>query len=725
MPKILIASLTLVLLAVHPGSAATIDDLLRLMQVPGVAGHEAPIREFVELRLPPWARPRADNLGNLLVRLGNSGRHTLIVAPLDETGLVVSAITDEGYLRVHRHTAPAAPPLATQYLMGQPVRIVKADGQLVEGVIATPSTHLRAFMPQAEVARVSTLDDIWIDVGVTSRAEVEKLGIRLLDSVTLRERAIRLAGSAVAGVAASPRAATLALHRLIAAYADRPSLQGQQVSLAWITQSQFNNRGLLRLLETLKPDRLIVVRPAPAPADDGRGAVGRLGGGPLIAEADEELQGAAKASGVAIQTVAADRLRVNLPERWKGVAVHAVSVPALFAQTPVETVDARDVEAMTSLLASAAGLPAPTPAPSTADGSTGGVEENGEGVRDARVRVVDPEFITLQPLIEAYGVSGHEAPVRDAIAKALPSWAKPQVDERGNLSVTFGRGGRPLVFVAHMDEVGFELTGIAEDGSASVRARGGMYLSLYEAHPMVVMTPKGRVPAVMAPRRGYAAGRTSQPTIEDLSLYFGTDSAASTRALGVDAGQSATIEKTFAPLGFGRAAGRSMDDRAGCAALLLALRQVDPAAVENTVTFAWVVEEETGLAGATFMAERGASPHTVFAIDTFVSNDSPADTRRLASARLGQGAVLRGMDSRTLVRAEVIDRIVAIARDGKIPLQIGVTSGGTDASAFSATGAIDVGLSWPGKYSHSPVEVLDRRDLAALAQLIAALAASY
>jgi putative aminopeptidase FrvX len=87
--------------------------------------------------------------------------------------------------------------------------------------------------------------------------------------------------------------------------------------------------------------------------------------------------------------------------------------------------------------------------------------------------------------------------------------------------------------------------------------------------------------------------------------------------------------------------------------------------------------------------------------------------------------VLRGLDSRTIVPAGVIDRITMIARGRKIPLQIGVTSGGTDAAPFSADGAIDVPLSWPGRYSHSPVEVMDRRDLTALVDLIAALAFEY
>jgi putative aminopeptidase FrvX len=79
------------------------------------------------------------------------------------------------------------------------------------------------------------------------------------------------------------------------------------------------------------------------------------------------------------------------------------------------------------------------------------------------------------------------------------------------------------------------------------------------------------------------------------------------------------------------------------------------------------------------------------------------------------------MDNSTATPPAVIDRIVDLAKRRAIPMTIGVTSGGTDASAFSRYGAIDVGLSWPGRYSHSPVEVTDRRDLDALVSLIVAL----
>ena len=125
--------------------ADTTQRLLSLVAVPGISGYEAPVREAIEMLLPISARVRADNLGNIVLRIGNGSPTTLIVAPLDESGLVVSAITDEGYLRVHRHTAAPGPRIATQYLVGQPVLIRTAAGNVVPGVTATPSTHLRAF----------------------------------------------------------------------------------------------------------------------------------------------------------------------------------------------------------------------------------------------------------------------------------------------------------------------------------------------------------------------------------------------------------------------------------------------------------------------------------------------------------------------------------------------------------------------------------------------------
>ena len=684
--------------------------LVYLVRTPGVSGYESPGREAIEMLLPSGARVRADNMGNIVLRTGNGLPHTMIVAPLDESGFVVSAITDDGYLRVHRLTTAPAARLGTQFFVGQPIVVVTAGQGAVPGVIATPSTHLRALHDPVDEARIKTIDDLWIDLGVESRAEVEKLGVRLLDSITLGDRSNRLAGNRVSGVAAGGRAAALAMVEIIRRSSGRGALGS--VTFVWATQSEYGNRGLLRALETYKPDRVILVRGASTPGDDPTGSVGQLGKGPLIAGNSALLRAASSSASVTTQSLPDGWLRLNLPDQWKAMDVHVAAVPVRYAQTPVETVDADDVDALAALLTAAIVLPplGSSPAFSASEGS-------------ANLPATEP-FATLLALIEAYGVSGHEVPVREEILKRLPTWAKPNVDERGNVTVTFGKGGKPLVFVAHMDEVGFEITGIHESGQAAVRTRGGMYLSVYEAHPVVVVTPRGLVPAILTPRVGYPTAKESQPDIEQLALDFGTDSAAETEALGVAVGQSTTVRKRFMALGSQRGTGRSMDDRNGSAALLLALRQVDPATIENQVTFAWSVEEETGLTGAQYLASR-MNPDTAFAVDTFVSTDTPVDLQRLAGAKLGRGAVLRVLDSRTVVSPAIVDRIVGIAREAKIPLQLGTTSGGTDASAFSAGGAIDVGLSWPGRYSHSPVEVMDKRDLDALVRLIVALARNY
>jgi putative aminopeptidase FrvX len=450
---------------------------------------------------------------------------------------------------------------------------------------------------------------------------------------------------------------------------------------------------------------------------DPRGAVGALGGGALAPSDNVELASIARDRGVALQAVPADRFQFRKPAGWDGSVVLA-AVPVLFAQTPVETVDLRDVVSLAQLAAGILATPGPGPidAEPISPPSTRAASSTGSGplsTSDA-----------MKAMVEAYGVSGHEAAARDTVLRLIPrvaAWAKPEVDERGNVAVTFGAGGDEMVFVAHTDELGYEITNIRDDGTATVRARGGMYDSLYEGHPVIVHTATGQVPAVIAPRTGYLAADTGSPRIDDLCLYFGAATAADVRALGVATADAATVRKRFTPLAGARSTSRSMDDRAGCAALLMALSKIDPSKAGSKVTFLWSVGEEIGLVGASYVAAKSKAKYA-FAVDTFVSTDSPFDTKRLAVNKLGSGAVLRGMDNSTSTPLEVMDRLVELARQKAIPMTIGVTAGGTDASAFSRYGAVDVGLSWPGRYSHSPVEVTDRRDIDALVNLVVAVA---
>ncbi|HEX3187530.1 MAG TPA: M20/M25/M40 family metallo-hydrolase, partial [Pyrinomonadaceae bacterium] len=272
---------------------------------------------------------------------------------------------------------------------------------------------------------------------------------------------------------------------------------------------------------------------------------------------------------------------------------------------------------------------------------------------------------------------------------------------------------------------GFEVTNIADDGTVSLRTRGGLYPSLWEGQrailhfdpPFTDNSRPRKLQGVFVPRE---SATTKQP--EAVTAWFGLDGAA-LKALGVVSGLAVTSDKEATRLGPTRFTARALDDRAGSTALILAARRINPSLLKRKLILAWSVREETGLEGAIAMGKRyGATVKRVFSIDTFVSSDSPLETTRFAHAPLGQGAVIRGLDNSSVAPPAELDRLLNIARSQNIALQVGATNGGTDGSDFVRYGVLHVGLSWPGRYSHSPVEVLDLRDLQALEKLIYAVA---
>jgi len=328
----------------------------------------------------------------------------------------------------------------------------------------------------------------------------------------------------------------------------------------------------------------------------------------------------------------------------------------------------------------------------------------------------------LSQLVESYGVSGAEGPVRATVQRLLPPWTKPETDTAGNLSVQVGQGDPLVVFIAHLDEIGFAVSRVRDDGSLELEPRGGFFSSLFEAQPALVHAERGDVPGVFMPRDSGAGRHTPPP----LRVDIGTASRAATITRGVSLGQTVTMPKQFVRLAGSRATARSFDDRVGAAAEVLALRHLDRAALRHRVLFVWSVREETGLEGARAAAAAlGTTPKRVHAIDTFVSADSPLEPPNFAVAPLGQGPVARALDNSSVTPPAYLDSLVAVAHARGVKLQVGTTNGGNDGSVFTPYGAVDVAIGWPLRYSHSPAEVIDLRDLVGLADLIQAAAESW
>ena len=114
------------------------------------------------------------------LRKGSGSPRRVVACGLDRPGFAVTEITDDGYLRLREAGAGRQHPLWVQFHEGQRIKVLTRAGA-VPGVVIVKSTHLQR--GRAANAPLTTLDDLWVDVGATSKAEVQRLGIEMLDPV--------------------------------------------------------------------------------------------------------------------------------------------------------------------------------------------------------------------------------------------------------------------------------------------------------------------------------------------------------------------------------------------------------------------------------------------------------------------------------------------------------------------------------------------------------------
>jgi len=336
------------------------------------------------------------------------------------------------------------------------------------------------------------------------------------------------------------------------------------------------------------------------------------------------------------------------------------------------------------------------------------------------------EVALLVKLLVTVGVSGREEAVREAIRGDLPDWARQagRIDAMGNLIVTAGGGAPSVLYVAHMDEIGYTVTNIREDGFVQVQKHGGFYDRQYEGRVVQIHTASGPVHGVVAmPSTHLRRDLPDKPgefTVESVLIDVGTDSRKETEALGVALLDPITVPKTVTRLAGSRLAARSMDDRFGCAALLALARRLKPAEVKGTLILAWSVQEEVGLRGAEALAKE-MSPDVVVPVDSFVTSDSPLESHRLADAPLGAGAMIRALDSSNIAPIGLVRALMDFAKAKSLRLDYGATLGGNDGSVFRSAKSRVLPLSIPIRYSHSAIETIDTRDLSSLVDLLDAM----
>jgi putative aminopeptidase FrvX len=721
------------------------DDLKSFVSIPAVSGYERDLSDKIRTKVVTLG-PKTDNLGDIVVTLSSSpepvGPHRLIVTPIDEPGFVVSGITDDGYLRVQRVPQAGLPPIFNELFAAQPVRVgVPRDG--IDGVVSGLSVHLHP--GRANPPKSSEIENMYVDIGAASAADVRRVGVDILSPMVINHRLENLAYGKMAGASIGDRFGAAALVELLH-HVDPSKISGT-LTIAFVVQQRTGARGLQRILSTVQADEMIYVGrltpggPVVGVENIHRAPRRELGSGVLL--------GLEKTDGVADDLAAdlkqlADTNKIAfatdyssgiippgyLPPPPMPVKRAHLGIATAWPDTPAEMVDSADLTGLVKLLeVYAQGIHEEITQSTLLTPIDVVWQVPPPGTAPSQVKV-------LKSLVESYGVSGHEKRVRDEVKSLLPPWAKPETDEAGNLVLRVGEasGGTKtarILVVAHMDEIGFEVKSISKDGRLEVEWRGNGDLSFFAGHSALVHTESRDLDAIMELPNQWDEPNFQWPREPERAIRvdIGARTPEEAAKLGVKVGDRVTIAKAYRPLLGTRANGRSFDDRVGCAALISAVWALGGPLKGRDVTFVWSTREEIGLVGAAELAKRlsaeGRIPDYVFAVDTFVSSDSPLESKRFADAVLGRGFVVRAVDNSNIVPHDLVEKLVRLARANQIPVQYGVTGGGNDGSAFTRYGSVDIAIGWPLRYSHSPGEVIDTRDLDALARIVAVVARNW
>lgn len=319
----------------------------------------------------------------------------------------------------------------------------------------------------------------------------------------------------------------------------------------------------------------------------------------------------------------------------------------------------------------------------------------------------------LKDLCLMDGVSSFEDNVRDYIVNIASKYADDmRIDAMGNL-IVFKKGKKSveggLMLAAHMDEVGFMVKKIEDDGYLRFVPVGGI-------DPRVVMGRRvfvgdGMVPGVLGLKAYHLVSREEEKKVPAFTQMY-IDIAAPDKDAAmkkVKLGDKIVFDSDFVEFGENMIKAKAIDDRAGCAIMLNLLTQELPC----DVTFAFTVQEEVGYRGA-FAASFSVHPAYALVLEGTTCVDISTVPAEKKVCQLRKGPVIGCMDGSTIYDKALFDMTTALADEAGIPWQIKrFISGGTDASVIqrSREGVRVANISVPVRYLHSPSTVAYKKDI--------------
>ncbi len=319
----------------------------------------------------------------------------------------------------------------------------------------------------------------------------------------------------------------------------------------------------------------------------------------------------------------------------------------------------------------------------------------------------------LKELCDMDAVSSYEENIRNYIREKVTPFADyMKVDAMGNLLVW--KSGKkhpekPLMLIAHMDEVGFMVSSITEKGYLKLVSIGGIDRRIVAGRKVHV--GKNRIVGVIALKAFHLLSNDEKKKVPKWTEFF-IDIGANTREEAeamVSIGDMVAFAQESAAFGEDMFRGKAIDDRVGCAVMLNLIESNLP----MDCVFVFSVQEEVGTRGA-FGATFSVEPDIALILEGTTSADIPSLKRERKVCAPGLGPVISYMDGSTIYDRDLFEKIRSLAVTSNIPWQMKhMVAGGTDAGAVqrTKTGVKVAGISCAVRYLHTACAVASIADI--------------
>lgn len=333
----------------------------------------------------------------------------------------------------------------------------------------------------------------------------------------------------------------------------------------------------------------------------------------------------------------------------------------------------------------------------------------------------------LKAVTEAHGVPGSEDEIRRVMAGYLSQYGKLTTDNLGSLICNTGGNGPRVVLMAHMDEIGFMVRHITDDGFIKFVQLGGWWDQVLLGHRVIVKSRKGDLMGVIGAKPLHLLKpdeRTKLVEKADMYIDVGTSSADEVKELGVRIGDYIVPDSRFEIMANGKTyMSKAFDDRVGCAVMIETLQALQEREMATHLYAVASVLEEVGSRGA-ITTSNMLDPQMAFVLESGIAGDVPGITKDVSSEALGKGPVIGVYDALHIAHNRMRDFVMDIAEQEGISTQVMfMERGATDGAKIhiNSAGVPTLVLAVSARHIHSHNSIIHRDDFDQTVQLLTAV----